>query len=350
MILTDNFFMQRALDLAAKGAGRVSPNPMVGAVLVHDGKIIGEGYHEQFGQSHAEINCLHAVNDELRHLIPASTMYVTLEPCAHQGKTPPCADRLVLEGLKTVVIATTDPNPLVNGKGIAILKKAGIEVRIGILEQAAQFQNRRFFTSCQKGRPYILLKWAQTGDGFISSGTPDRLKITSHKTDVLVHQWRSEEDAILIGRQTALLDDPLLTNRHTDGPSPLRIVLDSNNSLPTTLKMFNDGNPVVIINRHKDLQEGSLRYKKIEKDINYWNNFFNFLHELNIQGLMVEGGAQLISTMIEGGYWDEIRVLINQTKHIISGIPAPALPTNIGKTDHQQIGDELLHIYYKSNQ
>ena len=350
MISTDIFFMQRALDLAAKGAGHVSPNPMVGAVLVHNGEIIGEGYHEQFGQSHAEINCLHAVKDELRHLIPASTMYVTLEPCAHQGKTPPCADRLVMEGLKTVVIATSDPNPLVNGKGIAILEKAGIEVRVGVLEQAAQFQNRRFFTSCQKGRPYILLKWAQTGDGFISSGTAERLKITSHNTDVLVHQWRAEEDAIMIGSRTALLDDPLLTNRYAEGPSPLRIVLDSNNSLPTTLKMFNDGNPLVIINRHKDLQEGSLRYKKIEKDINYWEHLFIFLHELNIHGLMVEGGAELISSMIEAGYWDEIRVLINPTKNIISGIPAPTLPHNISKTDHQQIGDELLLIYYNSNQ
>jgi diaminohydroxyphosphoribosylaminopyrimidine deaminase/5-amino-6-(5-phosphoribosylamino)uracil reductase len=326
MISTDKFFMKRALDLAAKGAGLVSPNPMVGALLVHDGEIIGEGYHEQFGQSHAEINCLDAVQDQLRHLIPASTMYVTLEPCAHHGKTPPCADRLVREGLKTVMIATSDPNPLVNGKGIAILKKAGIEVRVGILEEAVQFQNRRFFTSCQKGRPYILLKWAQTGDGFISSGTAERLKITSHKTDMLVHQWRAE------------------------GPSPLRIVLDSNNSLPRTLSMFNDGNPVVIINRHKDLQDGNLRYKKIEKDMNYWKHLFIFLHELNIQGLMVEGGAQLISSMIEAGYWDEIRVLTNPIKNIISGIPAPTLPTNIGKTDHQQIGDELLHIYYNSNQ
>lgn len=350
MLATDIFFMQRALDLAAKGAGRVSPNPMVGAVLVHDGEIIGEGYHEQFGQPHAEINCLHAVKDELRHLIPASTMYVTLEPCAHQGKTPPCADRLVMEKLKTVVIATADPNPLVNGKGIAILKKAGIEVRVGVLEQAAQFQNRRFFTSCQKGRPYILLKWAQTGDGFISFGTAERLKITSHQTDVLVHQWRSEEDAIMIGSRTALLDDPLLTNRHAAGPSPLRIVLDSNNTLPKTLKMFNDGNPVVIINRHKDERKGNLRYKKIDTDVFYLKHLLIFLHELNIQGLMVEGGAALISSMIEGGYWDEIRVLVNPTKNIISGISAPTLPTNISKTDQQEIGDELLYIYYNSNQ
>lgn len=154
----------------------------------------------------------------------------------------------------------------------------------------------------------------------------------------------------MIGSRTALLDDPLLTNRHTEGPSPLRIVLDSNNSLPRTLSMFNDGNPVVIINRHKDLQDGNLRYKKIEKDMNYWKHLFIFLHELNIQGLMVEGGAQLISSMIEAGYWDEIRVLTNPIKNIVSGIPAPTLPTNIGKTDHQQIGDELLHIYYNSNQ
>ncbi len=350
MFSTDDLYMQRALELAAKGAGSVSPNPLVGAVLVHEGVIIGEGYHQSFGQPHAEVNCLHSVQEKHRHLIPLSTMFVTLEPCAHHGKTPPCAERLVKEGIKRVVIAVTDPNPAVNGAGIDILQRSGIEVRLGVQQQAAAFQNRRFFSSIINARPYITLKWAQTADGFIGSGTEERIKITCHEMDLQVHQWRAEEDAIMVGRRTALLDDPSLTTRHVEGKSPRRIVLDRYNTLPTTLKMFNDGYPVVVINLEKECVEGNIHFKKISSDELLWKELMLFLHEQHIQGLMVEGGRDVISAMLAEGYWDEVRVITNPEMIIHHGTKAPALPTAAIILYHQQIGSDLLQVYHKNNQ
>ena len=345
MFSTDDNYMQRALELAAKGAGLVSPNPMVGAVLVHDGVIIGEGYHAYFGKAHAEINCLNAVKPENIQFISSSTMYVTLEPCSHHGKTPPCADRLIHEGIKKVVIAAKDPNPLVQGDGIRKLEEAGVEVNVGVMEEEAKYQNRRFFTAMIKERPYITLKWAQSADGFIGSGTSERIKITSNQTDVLVHRWRSEEDAIMIGRRTAMLDDPSLTTRLIQGKSPLRIVLDSNNSLPRSLKMFNDGHPLVIVNSEKDVVEGSIRYKKINNDETFWKELMFFLHEQQIQGLLVEGGREVISSMISSGYWDEAFVFTNTEMKINSGVKSPVIPTNTIVKVEEHIGSDLLHVY-----
>lgn len=342
--------MQRALDLAAKGAGHVSPNPLVGAVLVHDGVIIGEGYHECFGQAHAEVNCLNAVKKEHKHLIPSSTMYVTLEPCSHHGKTPPCADRLIKEGVAKVVIAVTDPNPAVHGSGIRILEQAGVEVCVGVMEDAARYQNRRFFTSILKKRPYITLKWAQTADRFIGSGTDERIKISCQETDVLVHEWRSEEDAIMIGKRTALLDNPSLTTRYVEGESPLRIVLDRNNSLPRSLNLFNDGNPVVIINYDREGIDGPVRYKQIRSDVHFWKELMCFLHEEHIQGLLVEGGGELLSTMLHEGYWDEARVITNPAMNLLSGVKAPVLPKNYKIKAQQHIGRDLLDVYLNNGQ
>lgn len=349
MVSSDNIYMQRALDLAAKGAGFVSPNPLVGAVLVHEGVIIGEGYHECFGKAHAEVNCLNAVTPDNKHLIPVSTMYVTLEPCAHHGKTPPCAARLVKEGIRKVVIAVTDPNPLVHGAGIHILKQGGIDVVVGVMEQEARYQNRRFFTSFIRKRPYITIKWAQTADGFIGSGTEERIKITCHEADMLVHQWRAEEDAILIGRRTALLDDPLLTTRHVEGKSPLRIVLDRNNSLPRSLRLFTDGNPLVVVNSVKEGVEGSIIYKKIDSGAQYWKELMFFLHEQNVQGLMVEGGREVLSVMLAEGYWDEAKVITNPEIKLFNGVQAPLIPTNAILKSQQQMGRDSLSVYLNSS-
>ena len=342
--------MQRALDLAAKGAGHVSPNPLVGAVLVNDGVIIGEGYHELFGQSHAEVNCLNAVKEEHRNLISASTMYVTLEPCSHHGKTPPCAERLIREGIRRVVIAVSDPNPLVRGQGIGMLQQAGVEVCVGVMEESARYQNRRFITSILQDRPYITLKWAQTADGFIGSGTDERIQISCHDADVLVHQWRSEEDAIMIGKRTALLDNPSLTTRHVEGKSPLRIVLDSNNSLPKSLNLFKDGNPVVIINCDREAIDGPVRYKQISSDAHFWKELMCFLHEEHIQGLLVEGGGDLLGTMLHEGYWDEARVITNPVMNLLSGVKAPVLPKNNILKAQQHIGRDLLDVYLNNGQ
>ncbi|MFN5423727.1 MAG: bifunctional diaminohydroxyphosphoribosylaminopyrimidine deaminase/5-amino-6-(5-phosphoribosylamino)uracil reductase RibD [bacterium] len=350
MFSTDDIYMQRALELAAKGAGFVSPNPLVGAVLVHDDVIIGEGYHACFGQAHAEVNCLSAVSAENKHLISASTMYVTLEPCSHHGKTPPCAERLIKEGIRKVVIAVTDPNPVVHGAGINLLKQAGIDVRVGVMEQAAAYQNRRFFTSFTQQRPYITLKWAQSADGFIGSGTDERIKITCNEADIVVHQWRSEEDAIMIGRRTALLDDPSLTTRLVEGKSPLRIVLDRNNSLPKSLKIFNDGKPLVIINGEKEGVDGPVMYKKITNDAQFWKSLMVFLDQQKIQGLMVEGGRGVISAMISAGYWDEARVFTNPALNLHQGTKAPVLQDTYSIQDQQQIGRDLLNVYLNKGQ
>jgi diaminohydroxyphosphoribosylaminopyrimidine deaminase/5-amino-6-(5-phosphoribosylamino)uracil reductase len=223
-----NIYMQRCLDLAALGMGKVSPNPMVGAVIVHEGKIIGEGYHQQYGQTHAEVN---AVNDVLakfknaEELLKQATIYVSLEPCAHYGKTPPCADLIIKHHIPKVIAGCRDPFDQVDGKGIEKLKDAGIEVEVGVLEDECKWLNRRFFTRVQQHRPYIILKWAQTTDGFFAPDDNTQHWITGLESRKLVHQWRGEEDAILVGKNTVIADKPQLNVRYGEGRSPKRIVL-----------------------------------------------------------------------------------------------------------------------------
>ena len=251
--------MHRCLELAGHGSGYVSPNPMVGAVLVHSGRIIGEGYHQRYGQAHAEVNCIDSVSETDRRLIGESTLYVSLEPCAHFGKTPPCTDLIIKHKIPKCVVGCRDPFKEVDGKGIEKLRAAGVHVEVGVLEKECKELNKRFFTFHTEHRPYIILKWAQTGDGFIAgplnpsaswrrtfedSGETkviqERLLISNEYSNRLVHKWRSEEASILVGTNTALLDDPELTTRLWTGPSPVRIVLDMNLRLPSSLKMFND--------------------------------------------------------------------------------------------------------------
>ena len=332
-------WMQRALDLAEMGRGHVSPNPMVGCVIVHNDKIIGEGYHQKYGGPHAEVNAINSVTAP--NLLPESTCYVTLEPCAHFGKTPPCADLLVAKKVKRVVIASMDTNPLVGGKGVQKLKDAGIEVSTGVLEQHARNLNRRFFTMIEKKRPYILLKWAQTADGFIARNNFDSKWISSEQSRMMVHQWRAEEDAILVGTNTALHDNPKLDVRDWHGKSPLRLVIDRHLRLPTDLNLFDGSLPTIVYNTVKTEEKEHLNFVEIgEKD--FLQNMLADLNERKVQSVLVEGGSFLLNSLIALGLWDEARVfecpiLFNE------GIMAPSLKDAPAETI--QLQTDVLKIY-----
>ena len=332
--------MRRALELAESGRGYVSPNPMVGCVIVQNERIIGEGYHQLFGGPHAEVNAVHSV--ENLELLKGSTVYVTLEPCAHWGKTPPCADLLVEKQVKKVVIAAVDSNPLVGGKGVKILQKAGIKVETGVLEKEARWQNRRFFTQIEKLRPYVILKWAQTEDGFVAREDFSSKWISGSQSRQLVHKWRAEEDAILVGKNTAMHDNPSLNVRDWVGKNPTRIVLDSNLELPEDLNIFDRSIPTICFNSKKSESLENLDF------VNLGENFLildilNELHKRKIQSLIVEGGRKVLSHFIESELWDEARVFTGKTK-FGTGISAPKLNQNPTETLH--IGEDLLTIYH----
>lgn len=317
-------YMQRCLDLALLGAGSVAPNPMVGAVLVHGDRIIGEGYHRQYGQAHAEVNCLESVKEEDRPLISQSTLYVTLEPCAHHGKTPPCADLIVRHQVPAVVVACRDPFTQVNGKGLEKLQAAGIQTTLGCLREEAIELNKRFFTFHVQKRPYVILKWAQTADGFIGHQEGERLLITNEIANRLVHKWRSEEASIMVGTQTALMDDPALTNLKWTGHSPVRIVLDRHLRLPAHLKLFRD-QPTLVFNLLKEEEKSPIRYIQIKDGSDLIPYLLERLYQLNVQSVLVEGGRQLLQSWIDAGTWDEVRVLTNTNLTGRGNVKAPVL-------------------------
>ena len=323
--------MHRCLELARLGDGHVAPNPMVGAVLVHTGRdtgeqrIIGEGYHKQHGKAHAEVNCIAAVNEEDKHLIAESTMYVSLEPCAHHGKTPPCADLIIRMGIRRVVVGCRDPFPQVNGKGIEKLLAAGVEVVVGALEAECVALNKRFFTFNTLHRPYIVLKWAQSLDGKIAGSGGARTFISNEFTNRLVHKWRSQEAAILVGPRTALLDDPALTARLWTGPDPIRLVIDKGLELPNSLQLFDGKVRTVVFNRLRHDEEGMLQYYQLADDSSLVHQLSVALHRLKIQSVLVEGGARLLQSFIDADYWDEVRVITNEGLLLSEGLPAPRL-------------------------
>jgi diaminohydroxyphosphoribosylaminopyrimidine deaminase/5-amino-6-(5-phosphoribosylamino)uracil reductase len=321
----DEVFMHRCIELAAHAAGNVAPNPMVGAVLVHEGRIIGEGYHRQFGRPHAEVNCINSVAEEDKVLVPRSTLYVSLEPCAHYGKTPPCADLIIQKQIPKVVIGTRDPFTEVNGKGIEKLQQAGVEVIQGILENECVQLNKRFFTFHTQHRPYIILKWAETTDGRISSGTADRLLISNEFTNRLVHKWRSEEAAILVGTNTALLDDPSLNVRLVKGNDPIRLVIDMDLSLPVHLKIFDQSQRTIIFNAITHEERAPMNYYQITDDVSLVQQVLNACFQLKIQSIIVEGGAKTLQSFIDDGSWDEARIITNTNMFAGAGLPAPAL-------------------------
>ena len=341
-------FMRRCLELARLGMGMVAPNPMVGAVLVHDGQIISEGYHRKFGGPHAEIDCLNRVKESDRHLISGSTMYVNLEPCSHVGKTPPCADALVEARISRVVVAMRDPNEQVNGKGIERMKQVGIEVIEGVLEKEARELNERFMQWHLNKRPWVVLKWAQTKEGKI--GTADRkpVRISHPLTDRLVHRWRSEEASILVGTTTALNDNPMLTNRLWSGKNPIRLAIDRKGILPADLHLFDGSNPTIVFTEMETtevLEKKCLHVKLEQTDP---SSILEDLFRRGIPSALVEGGPTLLQAFIDAGCWDEARIIISNSVEIPDGLSAPNLHSSNLK--HQfSMGPDVIFIYRPGN-
>lgn len=309
----DRTFMRRAIELARHGRPYASPNPMVGAVIVHDGRIIGEGYHRRCGEGHAEVNAVASVADADRHLLPDSTIYVTLEPCSHYGKTPPCAKLLIDCGIKRVVIGSADPFARVSGRGIAMLREAGADVTVGVLEEECRAINPQFMTAHSLHRPWVTLKWAQSADGFIDrlrnpSEQPEKFSVPL--TFTLSHRLRTLHDAIMVGRETVETDNPSLTPRRWEGRAPQRIVAARHKGLPEACTLLNDGNGVTIVG----LSEGGTPAGYLEA-----------LYSRGITSVLVEGGAGLLQAFIDAGLWDMARVEISP-KILGEGVPAPVIP------------------------
>ena len=303
MIIDDEKFMRRCIQLAKNGQQNAKPNPMVGAVIVHNGRIIGEGYHVRCGQGHAEVNAFASVKPEDEALLPESTIYVSLEPCSHYGKTPPCADLIIKKGVRRVVVGCIDEFAEVQGRGIKKIRKAGIEVEVGVLEEECKALNRRFFTFHREKRPYIILKWAQTANGFIDDHHKP-LKISTDFTKMLSHKLRAEEDAILVGRITDEREHPQLNVREWYGPDPKRLVIDRTHPLN-----------------------------------------IDSLYAQNIQSLIVEGGAETLRTFLIQGLWDEIRVETNTALTVTDGTRAPIIPANAVVVSSKAFGSNSIVVF-----
>lgn len=305
---TDEKYIRRCIQLAKNGLVNAAPNPMVGAVIVHQGKIIGEGYHARCGEGHAEVNAVRAVKD--KELLKDSTLYVSLEPCSHYGKTPPCADMIVSKGIPRVVVGCIDPFSKVSGRGIRKLRDAGIEVKVGVLEAECQALIRRFVVFNTERRPYVTLKWAQSADGFIdinrTEGAP--VVLSTPVTSVYVHKQRAEHKAILVGRRTARLDNPSLTVRHWYGKNPLRLVVDRALELPESLRLLDGSTPTVVFTALQRPSREGLEFVTLDFGCDILPQIMDELFRRNIQSLLVEGGTQLLQSFIDGGLWDEIYV------------------------------------------
>lgn len=321
----DEIYMHRCIQLARNGLCGAAPNPMVGAVIVCDGKIIGEGYHAKCGEAHAEVNAIRSVKNQ--ELLNRSTIYVSLEPCAHYGKTPPCADLIVEKQLKRVVVGCQDPFAKVDGKGIEKLCQAGIEVTVGVLEKECLELIERFVTYHARKRPFITLKWAQSEDGFIdlnrTAGEP--VKLSNDFTSMLVHKRRAEHDAILVGTRTALLDNPSLNVRNWYGKSPLRLVIDRNLTLPSHLKLFDGSQPTILFTAQRKENLHHVEYVTLDFSQSILPQIVEALHARKIQSLLVEGGAMLHQSFIEDNLWDEAFVEVAPIA-LGSGVKSPSLP------------------------
>jgi diaminohydroxyphosphoribosylaminopyrimidine deaminase/5-amino-6-(5-phosphoribosylamino)uracil reductase len=336
--MIDELFMQRALELAILGIGNVSPNPMVGCVIVHDGKIIGEGYHQKYGGPHAEVNAIASVDDQ--DLLCESTAYVTLEPCAHHGKTPPCADLLIEKKLKKVVVCNVDPNPLVLGKGFAKMQEAGIAVVVGVLEKEGRELNKRFFTFHEQKRPYIILKWAQTTDGFVARENFDSKWISNSHSRQLVHKWRAEEASIMVGTNTAKYDNPSLTVRDWAGNDPIRIVLDRNLSLDVDLNLFDGTVPTLVFTEKEKQSKQNLEYNTVDELSP--KLILEVLYQRKILSVLIEGGPELLKTFLKENFWDEARVFTTEMT-FEKGISAPIIDVN--PSIEESISGDRLQIF-----
>jgi diaminohydroxyphosphoribosylaminopyrimidine deaminase/5-amino-6-(5-phosphoribosylamino)uracil reductase len=341
MIMKQEAYMQRCLELAKRGAGQVAPNPMVGAVLVCEDRIIGEGWHRRFGEAHAEVNCLNAVAEKDRPLIPRSRMFVSLEPCAHFGHTPPCADRIISEKIPAVVIGCSDSYREVAGRGIQKLMAAGIKVETGILEKECRKMNRRFFTRQEKNRPYIILKWAESNDGYMAPSNGVRTQLSGPVAQKLVHKMRSEEDAILVGYQTAVHDDPMLNDRYWGGNQPIRIVLDFENTLPANLHIFRGEQQTLVFNFHKSGNLGNNRWIKINRKASIPQQVLEQLS--NINSLIIEGGSKTLNLFIEESLWDEALVFKTPVT-LVNGVAAPRLKDS-KQVEQFLLGKDVLSLH-----
>ena len=336
-------YMHRCLELAVRGLGKVASNPMVGCVIVGDNGTLGEGHHDVFGGPHAEVNALNSVENKER--LKNATMYINLEPCAHHGKTPPCTEAIIASGIKNVVIGCLDPNPLVKGKGVEALQKAGINVEVGILEKDCLEVNKRFFTFHDRKRPFIILKWAQTSDGFIDKKrTKDEAqeKITQPEVEIMVHLWRSQEQAIMVGTHTVIMDNPRLTARKVGGQSPLRVIIDKSLKIPATSNIFDKAAPTLIFTEQPAPSSNGVEYKSVAFDGKLIQTMLTELYNRNIQSVIVEGGEKLLKSFIEKDYWDEAKVFYS-TKTLGEGVPAPSFP--FPSKGEIKIGDDTLVLY-----
>ncbi len=338
--------MKRCIQLARQGAISVAPNPMVGAVLVHEGRIIGEGFHEVYGSAHAEVNCISSVDHRDEHLITSSTLYVSLEPCSHFGKTPPCSDLIISRKIPRVVVGCSDPFHAVRGKGISKMKDAGIEVVQGILEKECIHLNRRFFTFHEQHRPYVVLKWAQTANKKIGNYGNARLMISNEYTQRLVHKWRSEEMGIMVGTNTAGMDNPQLTNRHWYGKNPVRVVIDPHLRLPSSLHLLDGLTRTIIFNLRKHGDEGMISYYQVGEDADFVHQVMNGLYQMNIMSVMVEGGAKWIQSLIDDNSWDEARVITNTKLTVAEGVPSPELSSG-NLVEQTVIGNDEVGFYVR---
>jgi diaminohydroxyphosphoribosylaminopyrimidine deaminase / 5-amino-6-(5-phosphoribosylamino)uracil reductase len=336
--------MMQCLLLATQGQGYVSPNPLVGAMLMHDGNMIGAGYHQQYGTAHAEVNCIESVQPNHKELIADSTLYVNLEPCNHYGQTPPCTELIIASGIKKVVIGSRDPHAIVNGRGVQVLKDAGVEVIENVLHAQCLAVNRRFFTYQQLQRPYIILKWAQTADGFVANADGSTLPISQDAANKMNHTWRSQEDAILVGFNTVLQDDPQLNVRHIDGRNPVRIIWDAKNELPLSKNIFDGAQPTLIINDTIEKIENNIAWKKlisIEEIIKY-------LYTAKTLSIIIEGGPKTIKKFVDADLWDEARI-IKSKNEIGQGYAANVLENEIFLYDDAKGNDTILYYKNKKN-
>jgi diaminohydroxyphosphoribosylaminopyrimidine deaminase / 5-amino-6-(5-phosphoribosylamino)uracil reductase len=342
-MLSHKIYMERCIELAANGLGHAAPNPLVGCVIVYDDQVIGEGYHREYGKAHAEVNAINSVQD--KDLLKHSRLYVNLEPCAHWGKTPPCSDLVIQSGIPEVVIGCQDSYAEVNGKGIQKLRDAGVKVETGILERESLELNRRFFTFHAKKRPYIILKWAQTRDGFMARDDFSSKWISNPYSRLLVHQWRGEEAAVMVGTRTAQYDNPRLNSRDMFTHDPVRVVTDKTGTLPNTHHIFDGSQPTIIFTAGEKEPMPNLEYVKIDFESDtFMQEMLNSLYHHDIQSLIVEGGQALLNSFLEKDLWDEARVFESPDVYFRSGIKAPHFAWKA--TESLDISGDQLGYYY----
>jgi diaminohydroxyphosphoribosylaminopyrimidine deaminase / 5-amino-6-(5-phosphoribosylamino)uracil reductase len=323
-------YIQRCLQLAALGMGYVAPNPMVGSVLVYNDIIIGEGWHKQYGEAHAEVNCIKSVKDEHKSLIPLSTLYVSLEPCNHFGKTPPCSHLIVEQGIKKVVVGCKDSFKLVNGSGIQFLRQHGVEVIENVLEQECKELNKRFFYFHQYQKPFVLLKWAATNNGFIGNNNNERLLISNELSQKLVHQFRSNEAAILVGANTIIKDNPQLNNRFFGIKQPIKLVIANNTILLENTSIFNYATTTIIFTKQPQFSSNSnIEFVQLNNNTTVVQQVMEYCFLNNIQSVLVEGGASTLQYFIDENCWNEAAVITNNTLNINDGVKAPELKNNV---------------------